>query len=149
MAALIEMKNISKHYADGERTVRALNGINLTIEAGELVAILGRSGSGKSTLMNILGCLDIPSAGSYRLADQAIEAMDEKQLSTVRNRTVGFIFQGFHLLPDLTALENVELPLIYRGIPEKQRRQLAQENLRRVGLLERITHRPHQLSGGQ
>ncbi len=149
MAALIEMQNIGKWYTTGERTVKALDAVNLTVEAGEMVAILGRSGSGKSTLMNLLGCLDTPTCGKYRLAGQAVSSMTEGQLSAVRNRTVGFVFQSFHLLPQLTALENVELPLIYRGIPEKKRRRLAQENLRLVGLESRMDHRPSQLSGGQ
>ena len=149
MAPLIEMRGICKWYTTGEQTVKALDDVNLTVEAGEMAAILGRSGSGKSTLMNLLGCLDTPTRGSYRLAGQAVSDMTEGQLSAVRNRTVGFIFQSFHLLPQLTALENVELPLIYRGMSEKKRRQLAQDNLRRVGLGERMDHRPSELSGGQ
>lgn len=149
MAPLIEMRGICKWYTTGEQTVKALDNVNLTVEAGEMAAILGRSGSGKSTLMNLLGCLDTPTRGSYRLAGQAVSDMTEGQLSAVRNRTVGFIFQSFHLLPQLTALENVELPLIYRGMSEKKRRQLAQDNLRRVGLGERMDHRPSELSGGQ
>lgn len=149
MAPLIEMCGICKWYTTGDQTVKALDNVDLTIEAGEMAAILGRSGSGKSTLMNLLGCLDTPTRGSYRLAGQAVSGMSEGQLSAVRNRTIGFIFQSFHLLPQLTALENVELPLIYRGMTEKQRRRLAQENLRRVGLGERMDHRPSELSGGQ
>ena len=149
MAPLIEMRGICKWYTTGEQTVKALDDVNLTVEAGEMAAILGRSGSGKSTLMNLLGCLDTPTRGSYLLAGQAVSSMTEGQLSAVRNRTVGFIFQSFHLLPQLTALENVELPLIYRGMSEKKRRQLAQDNLRRVGLGERMDHRPSELSGGQ
>ncbi len=149
MAPLIEMRGICKWYTTGEQTVKALDDVNLTVEAGEMAAILGRSGSGKSTLMNLLGCLDTPTRGSYLLAGQSVSSMTEGQLSAVRNRTVGFIFQSFHLLPQLTALENVELPLIYRGMSEKKRRQLARENLRRVGLGERMDHRPSELSGGQ
>ncbi len=149
MAPLIEMRGICKWYTTGEQTVKALDDVNLTVEAGEMAAILGRSGSGKSTLMNLLGCLDTPTRGSYRLAGQAVSDMTEGQLSAVRNRTVGFIFQSFHLLPQLTAIENVELPLIYRGMSEKKRRQLARDNLRRVGLGERMDHRPSELSGGQ
>lgn len=149
MSALIEMKGICKHYAVGGQTVRALDGVDLTVQTGEMVAILGPSGSGKSTLMNILGCLDIPTAGQYRLAGRAVERMTEGELSRVRGRTVGFVFQGFHLLPGLTARENVELPLLYRGLPDAVRRRLAEESLRRVGLAARMDHRPNELSGGQ
>ena len=149
MAALIEMQNICKWYTTGDQTVKALDEVNLVIQPGEMVAILGRSGSGKSTLMNLLGCLDTPTRGIYRLAGQAVSSMTEGQLSAVRNRTVGFVFQSFHLLPQLSARENVELPLIYRGMPEKQRRRLVEENLRLVGLADRMEHRPSQLSGGQ
>ncbi len=147
--ALIEMRGICKHYDTGDTVVRALDEVSLTVEAGEMVAILGRSGSGKSTLMNILGCLDTPTAGEYRLAGQDVAHMSEGELAAVRSRTVGFVFQGFHLLPQLTALENVELPLTYRGVPERQRRQTARECLRQVGLEERMHHLPRQLSGGQ
>ena len=149
MDALIAMQGICKHYTLGGQTVRALDGVNFTVRDGEMVAILGPSGSGKSTLMNILGCLDTPTAGTYRLAGQAVERMTEGELSRVRGRTVGFVFQGFHLLPGLTARENVELPLVYRGIPEEERRRLAQESLQRVGLAARMDHRPGELSGGQ
>lgn len=149
MDALIAMQGICKHYTLGGQTVRALDGVNFTVQDGEMVAILGPSGSGKSTLMNILGCLDTPTAGTYRLAGQAVERMTEGELSRVRGRTVGFVFQGFHLLPGLTARENVELPLIYRGIPEEERRRVAQESLQRVGLAARMDHRPGELSGGQ
>ncbi len=149
MAALIEMQGICKDYRIGGQAVRALNQVDFAVKAGEMVAILGPSGSGKSTLMNLLGCLDTPTAGRYRLAGQAVEGMTEGQLSRVRCRTVGFVFQNFQLLPGLTARENVELPLIYRGVPEKTRRKLAQESLRRVGLSARMDHRPGQLSGGQ
>lgn len=149
MAALIEMQNVCKWYTTGEQTVKALDNVNLVIESGEMVAILGRSGSGKSTLMNLLGCLDTPTRGVYRLAGQAVSSMTEGQLSAVRNRTVGFVFQSFHLLAQLSARENVELPLIYRGMPEKKRRRLVEENLHLVGLADRMEHRPSQLSGGQ
>lgn len=149
MSALIEMSGICKHYTVGGQVVRALDGVDFTVTDGEMVAILGPSGSGKSTLMHILGCLDVPTAGQYRLAGQAVERMNETELSRVRGRTVGFVFQGFHLLPGLTARENVELPLIYRGMPEAQRRPLAEESLRRVGLEHRMDHRPGELSGGQ
>jgi len=149
MGVLIEMNGICKHYTLGGQTVRALDGVDFTVEQGEMVAILGPSGSGKSTLMNLLGCLDIPTAGRYRLAGQAVDGMTEGQLSRVRGRTVGFVFQGFHLLPGLTARENVELPLLYRGIPEARRHRLAAESLARVGLAARMDHRPGELSGGQ
>ncbi len=149
MNTLIEMKGICKHYAVGGQTVRALDGVDFSAAAGEMVAILGPSGSGKSTLMNILGCLDIPTAGQYRLAGHAVERMSEGELSRVRGRTVGFVFQGFHLLPGLTARENVELPLLYQGIPDGERRRLAEESLARVGLASRMDHRPAELSGGQ
>lgn len=149
MNTLIDMKGICKHYTVGGQTVRALDGLDFSVAAGEMVAILGPSGSGKSTLMNILGCLDVPTAGQYRLAGQAVEGMSEGELSRVRGRTVGFVFQGFHLLPGLTARENVELPLLYRGIPDGERRRLAEESLARVGLKSRMDHRPGELSGGQ
>ena len=149
MKNVIEMQNIRKTYRMGAGRVHALDGVDFTVERGEMVAILGASGSGKSTLMNLLGCLDVPDGGTYRLAGQAVERMTEGQLSAVRGRTVGFVFQGFHLLPGLTALENVALPLLYRGVPDRVRRRLAQESLAQVGLAERMHHRPAQLSGGQ
>ena len=149
MEKLIEMQNIRKTYTMGAGRVHALDGVNFSVAQGEMVAILGASGSGKSTLMNLLGCLDIPDGGTYRLAGQAVERMTEGQLSAVRGRTVGFVFQGFHLLPGLTALENVALPLLYRGVPDRVRRRLAQESLAQVGLSARMHHRPAQLSGGQ
>ncbi len=149
MEKLIDMQHVCKWYTTGNQTVKALDDVSFSVNEGEMVAILGPSGSGKSTLMNLLGCLDTPTKGRYLLAGQAVEAMSENQLSAVRNRTLGFVFQSFHLLPQLTALENVELPLVYRGIPEKQRRQTAIDSLRRVGLAERMEHRPAQLSGGQ
>ncbi len=149
METLIEMRNIRKEYTIGAQRVHALDGVDFTVRRGETVAILGPSGSGKSTLMNLLGCLDTPDAGEYRLAGQAVERMSEGQLARVRGETVGFVFQGFHLLPGLTALENVELPLLYRGVAERTRRQLARESLAQVGLGQRIGHRPAQLSGGQ
>ena len=149
MKPLIEMQGICKEYTVGGQRVKALEDVNFSVARGEMVAILGPSGSGKSTLMNLLGCLDTPTTGEYRLDGQAVGQMDEKALSQVRSRTVGFVFQGFHLLSELTALENVELPLVYRGVPEQTRRRLAQESLERVGLAERMDHRPAQLSGGQ
>ncbi len=147
--ALIEMHHVHKRYTIGEQQVKALDDVNLTVASGEMVAILGRSGSGKTTLMNVIGCLDTPSDGEYRLAGKAVSHMTERQLSRVRGRTIGFVFQEFHLLPELSALENVELPLLYRGLPEKERRQVAEEALCRVGLEKRMLHRPRQLSGGQ
>ena len=148
MQPLIEMRNVSKRY-EGTQGVEALRGVNFTVTAGEMVAILGPSGSGKSTLMNLLGCLDIPSAGTYRLDGQEVARMSEGELARVRNRTIGFVFQSFHLLPALTAKENVALPLLYRGMGEEERRRLAEESLRRVGLAQRMHHRPARLSGGQ
>ena len=149
MESLIEMQNIRKEYTVGDQRVHALDGVDFTVRQGETVAILGPSGSGKSTLMNLLGCLDTPDSGRYRLAGQAVEKMGERRLSRLRGELVGFVFQGFHLLPGLTALENVELPLIYRGVAEHTRRRLARECLEQVGLAARMDHRPAQLSGGQ
>ena len=149
MERLIDMRGIRKGYTVGDGQVWALDGVAFAVEQGEMVAILGPSGSGKSTLMNLLGCLDTPDAGTYRLAGRSVEGMTEAQLSRVRGETVGFVFQGFHLLPGLTARENVELPLLYRGVPERTRRRMAEESLRRVGLQARMDHRPGQLSGGQ
>lgn len=149
METLIEMNGIRKEYIVGGQQVHALDGVNFSVRRGETVAILGPSGSGKSTLMNLLGCLDTPDSGTYRLAGQAVEHLSERQLSRIRGELVGFVFQGFHLLPGLTALENVELPLLYRGVTERTRRRQALEALAQVGLTERVEHRPSQLSGGQ
>ena len=149
METLIEMNGIRKEYIVGDQQVHALDGVNFSVRRGETVAILGPSGSGKSTLMNLLGCLDTPDSGTYRLAGQAVEHLSERQLSRIRGELVGFVFQGFHLLPGLTALENVELPLLYRGVTERTRRRQALEALAQVGLTERMEHRPAQLSGGQ
>lgn len=146
---MITMENVVKRYVLGGEEIYALNHIGLSIERGEYVAIIGPSGSGKSTLMNIIGCLDISDSGSYHLNGKPIEKYKERQLAGVRNRQIGFIFQGFHLLSKLTALENVELPMIYQGRPARERRKLAKEALCRVGLGERMKHRPNQLSGGQ
>lgn len=146
--ALIELEHIGKRYG-GENGVVALQNVELTVEAGEMVAILGRSGSGKSTLLHILGCLDRPTAGEYRLAGRSVARMSDRELSDARNRQIGFVFQQFHLLPQLTALENVELPLTYRGIARAERRRQAAECLRQVGLTDRAGHYPRQLSGGQ
>ena len=149
MEQLIDMRGIRKEYAVGDGRLAALDGVDFSVTAGELVAILGPSGSGKSTLMNLLGCLDTPTAGEYRLAGRSVERMTERQLAWVRGKTVGFVFQGFNLLPGLTARENVELPLVYQGVPEALRRRLAEESLQRVGLERRMEHCPGQLSGGQ
>ena len=146
---MLELSHLQKIYRDGDIEVRALNDVSLTIAAGEMVAIMGPSGSGKSTFMNVLGCLDQPTAGSYRLNGQEVAERTQRELATVRNRELGFVFQSFNLLPKLTALQNVELPLIYAGVPAQQRAKLAREALVRVGLAQRIQHRPKELSGGQ
>jgi len=147
--ALIEARALSKTYAMGEQTVHALRDVSLVIEEGEFVAIMGASGSGKSTLMNIFGCLDRPSSGSLRLAGEEVEAMSGDQLASIRNRRIGFVFQQFNLLPRTSALENVELPMIYAGVKPAARRQRAMAALQRVGLGERSAHTPAELSGGQ
>ncbi len=147
--ALIELRDVHKIYEMGEEEVRALDGVDLDIESGEYLAIMGASGSGKSTLMNLLGCLDTPSKGHYRLADQAVEEMDDAQLAELRNREIGFVFQTFNLLPRTDALSNVELPLIYSGMSRPRRREQARKALERVGLGDRVDHRPNELSGGQ
>src|SRR5437870_5076125 len=147
---LIEIRNLSKVYDLGEVKVNALREVSLDINEGEFVALIGPSGSGKSTLMNTLGCLDRPTAGSYRLADEEVAGMSPDQLAQVRNRRIGFIFQNFNLLSRTTALENVEVPLLYnRGCPRRERRRRAADLLRRVGLADRVGHNPNQLSGGQ
>lgn len=149
MKKLVEIKDVCKIYNPGENEVRALNHVNLTIGEGEFVAIIGQSGSGKSTLMNMLGCLDTPTSGKYYLHGQDVSHMTDDEQSDVRNREIGFIFQGFNLIPSLTALENVELPLIYRGVGKKERDRLAHAALNSVGLEKRKTHRPNEMSGGQ
>lgn len=146
---LIEVKNVYKIYNPGENEVRALDGISVTIDHGEFVAIVGHSGSGKSTFMNMLGCLDTPTSGDYYLDGVNVAGMTDDELSDIRNKQIGFIFQGFNLIPSLTAQENVELPLVYRGMPAEQRHQLAEEALSRVGMEHRMSHRPSELSGGQ
>jgi putative ABC transport system ATP-binding protein len=146
---MIEIENITKIYAmDGER-VQALCGVDLKIQAGEMAAIMGPSGSGKSTLMAILGCLDSPTSGSYQLDGEAVENLDDNELAEIRNRKIGFVFQQFNLLARTSALENVMLPLIYAGITGKQRRMKAEAALEKVGLSDRMYHRPNELSGGQ
>ena len=147
---LIRLENIYKIYGEGlESEVRALDGVSLEIDRGEFVAIAGASGSGKSTMMNVLGCLDIPTYGEYWLDGQNVLEMTDRQLSHIRNKQIGFIFQGYNLIPELTAQENVELPLIYQGISAARRADLAQEALERVGLGSRGGHKPSEMSGGQ
>jgi putative ABC transport system ATP-binding protein len=147
---LIDMRNVYKIYHEGfDSEVRALDGISLSIGRGEFVAIVGASGSGKSTLMNILGCLDQPTYGDYVLDGEWVSDLHDRRLAHIRNRLIGFIFQGFNLLPSLSALENVELPLMYQGIRGERRRDLAEEALERVGLEARIKHKPGEMSGGQ
>ncbi len=147
--SLIEIKDIYKIYNPGENEVRALDGISLTVEHGEFLAIVGQSGSGKSTLMNMLGLLDIPTSGTYTLDGVDVKNMTDDELSEIRNKEIGFIFQGFNLIPSLTAVENVELPLVYRGMKKDERNKLALEALERVGLSHRLDHLPKQMSGGQ
>jgi putative ABC transport system ATP-binding protein len=148
-APLLQIQDLHKAYVLDGVTIQALRGIDLGVERGEFVAIMGPSGSGKSTLMHILGCLDVPDAGSYRLHDQDVTRMSSNQLAALRNREIGFVFQNFNLLPRTSALENVETPLIYAGVGKAERRQRAREALTRMGLGERMLHLPNQLSGGQ
>ena len=150
MAKLIELRNVYKIYGEGlESEVRALDGVSLDIEKGEFVAVVGQSGSGKSTMMNVLGCLDIPTRGTYHLGGVDVLELSDKQLSRIRNKQIGFIFQQYNLIQNLTVLENVELPLIYQGIDPIDRRELAMQALARVGLADRAQHKPTQMSGGQ
>lgn len=146
---LIEIKDLKKNYSLGDSEIPVIHGINLTIEKNEYVAIMGPSGSGKSTLMNILGCLDIASSGHYYLNNIDVSTLDDDSLSLTRNREIGFIFQNFNLLPRLNAIQNVELPLIYAGIPSNERRERALKALERVSLSDRLHHKPSELSGGQ
>ncbi len=148
-ASVVDMRSISKTYRMGQVTVPALKDVTLAIRPGEMVAIMGPSGSGKTTLMNLMGCLDRPSAGEYFLAGKSVARLSDDDLADVRNRTIGFIFQNYSLLPRLTALQNVELPLVYRGQSGAQRRAAARQSLAAVGLAERFHHLPAQLSGGQ
>ncbi|MBV8691724.1 MAG: ABC transporter ATP-binding protein [Actinobacteria bacterium] len=146
---VIELRDVGKIYRSGLLEVAAVQDVSLRIDAGEFVAIAGPSGSGKSTLMHIIGCLDVPSSGTYLLAGEDVSAMDEDDLAEVRNERIGFVFQQFNLLPSMSALRNVELPLAYSGIPRHERRERALDALARVGLAERVEHRPGELSGGQ
>lgn len=146
---ILSMKNITKEYVMGEEISQVLKGIDLTVEEGEFLAVLGPSGSGKSTLMNIIGCLDVPTSGEYFLSGRPIANQDEKSLAHIRGKEIGFIFQSFHLLQRQTALENVELPMIYANVLEKERRRRAMEMLEKVGLSDKVDHFPNQMSGGQ
>ena len=146
---LVELKDIYKIYSDGDSEIRALDGVNLTVSKGEFVAIVGSSGSGKSTCMNIIGCLDIPTSGTYMLNGTDVSTMDEKSLAHIRNKEIGFIFQQYNLISKLSVIENVELPLLYKGIKREERRELALKALERVGLEDRADKYPAQLSGGQ
>lgn len=149
MSALIEIKDMYKIYNPGENEVHALDGVSLVIEKGEFAAVIGHSGSGKSTLMNMIGCLDTPTEGTYILNGRDVSGLTDNELSDIRNEEIGFIFQGFNLIANLDALANVELPLIYRGIDRHTRRAAAEESLEMVGLGERMRHKPAQMSGGQ
>ena len=149
MEHLIELRDVYKIYPMGEEIVHALDGVSLSIDRGEFVAIVGSSGSGKSTCMNIIGCLDVPTSGSYHLGGVDVSTMDDDQQAEIRNKMLGFIFQQYNLIPKLDVLENVELPLLYAGVPAGERRRRAEEALERVGLAEKKKHLPSQLSGGQ
>lgn len=149
MNELIEIRDMCKIYNPGENEVRALDHVSLQIDKNEFVAIVGQSGSGKSTLMNMLGCLDVPTSGTYILNKQDVSNLTDDELSDIRNKEIGFVFQGFNLIAGLTALENVELPLIYRGVSKKERIHLAKQALEKVGLKGRMEHKPSEMSGGQ
>jgi len=146
---LIELKNVKKYYRTGKVNVKALDGVNLSVERGEFLSIMGPSGSGKSTLLNIIGCLDKPTEGEYLLDGKNVQKLNDDELSSIRNESVGFVFQTFHLLPEYDAVFNVEIPLIYRGVPAKERRKRAEKALEVVGLKDRMKHRPLELSGGE
>jgi putative ABC transport system ATP-binding protein len=146
---VVQLQGVEKVYGSGEMAVKALDGVDLTVNRGDYLAVMGASGSGKSTAMNILGCLDRPSSGSYRLNNTPVEELSDDQLADLRNRDLGFVFQQFHLLPQLSALDNVIMPMIYAGVPAAERRQRAQAALERVGLGQRLNNKPNQLSGGQ
>src|SRR5499427_8092987 len=149
MDATIKTQNLQRHYKMGEETIHALRGVDLVVERGEYVAIMGPSGSGKSTLMNMIGCLDTPDDGEYWLNGQLVSKMGDRELARVRNKEVGFVFQTFNLLPRANALHNVELPLIYSGMPRTTRIGMAKLALEKVGLGDRMSHKPNELSGGQ
>ena len=146
---LIEVRDVYKIYNPGENQVNALDGVSITIDEGEFVAIIGQSGSGKSSLMNMLGLLDTPTHGEYYINGKLVDDLTDDQMSVIRNEEIGFIFQGFNLISSLSALENVELPLVYRGMPKQERREISQQALERVGLGSRIHHLPAEMSGGQ
>ena len=148
-APVAELVGVSKLYGSGDAQVRALDGLNLTVNRGDYLAVMGASGSGKSTAMNILGCLDRPTGGTYRLNGTEVETLNDDQLADLRNRELGFVFQQFHLLPQLTAMENVMLPMVYAGVPYEERQERAMAALERVGLGQRLYNKPNQLSGGQ
>ena len=146
---LLSLADVARHYQVGSERVRALDGVSFEVDRGSWVAVVGQSGSGKSTLMNILGCLDTPTAGTYRIGGRDVRGLADDALADLRNREIGFVFQTFHLLPRSSALANVELPLVYRGVPRRERRERAEAALRSVGLADRMRHRPNELSGGQ
>ena len=147
--AIIEVNNISRHFHVGNEVIKALKNISISIEKNEFVALMGQSGSGKSTLMNILGCLDTPTKGNYKLANKNVSSLKDNRLAEIRNKEIGFVFQSFNLLPKSSALENVMLPLVYSGFDKKERNQKALNALDKVNLSDRIKHRPNELSGGQ
>ena len=149
MSTLIRLENLQKAYPTSAGAIYALRDITLRVEEGEFLAVVGQSGSGKSTLMNILGCLDTPTSGRYWLREEDVSRLSDDEQSVIRGRTIGFVFQGFHLIPGLDALENVELPLLYRGMGRDERRRLAADSLEQVGLGNRLHHRPGEMSGGQ
>ena len=146
---ILKVEHLKKTYGEGENAVHALDDVSFSVEKGEFVAIIGQSGSGKSTLMNMIGCLDVPTEGTYILNGQNVSKLSDNELSDIRNQEIGFIFQGFNLIANLTAQENVELPLIYRGVPKKERHELSVAALKKVGLAHRMDHRPSEMSGGQ